>query len=108
MPDYVTRQDGVIVATEDLDAEDLTFLAAEVDHETADELRELAERLPKPEPLPPAGQRCLMPDPDTGEPVEVVVMGPSNSHPDRVSVRRKRHDSRTTLLVSPQLLKPLS
>jgi hypothetical protein len=41
--DYVTRRDGAQVATDNLDSEDLRFLAAEVrDDETAEKLRALA------------------------------------------------------------------
>jgi hypothetical protein len=50
--EYVTRRDGAQVATDNLDSEDLRFLAAEVrDDETAEKLRALAqkrEREPRP------------------------------------------------------------
>jgi len=104
----VTRKDGALVSTANLDAEDLRFLAAEVrDRATARKLRALArEREPAP-PLP-AGL-YLMPDPKTGELVEVELLGPAKAHADHVHVRFKRAASgRLAESVPRALLQPLA
>jgi hypothetical protein len=75
---YVTRNDGALVSTANLDAEDLRFLAAEArDRETAAKLRALARKREPEPPLQPG--RYLVADRRTGEPIEVELLGPPRS-----------------------------
>src|SRR4051794_22769757 len=69
---YVSRKDGAQVATDNLDAEDLRFLAAEAkDEKTAKKLRALAKQ--REPPLQPG--RYLVADRRTGKLIEVELRG---------------------------------
>jgi hypothetical protein len=105
---YVTRNDGALVSTANLDAEDLRFLAAEVrDRATARKLRALARKREPAPPLPPGLYR--MPHPKTGELVEVELLGPAKATADHVHVRIKRAGrAELARSVSPALLRPLA
>jgi hypothetical protein len=103
---YVVRNDGALVSTANLDAEDLRFLAAEArDRDTARKLRALARKREPAPPLPPGPY--LMPHSQTGELMEVELLGPAKATAHHVHVKRS---GKGTLVESvPQkLLRPLA